>query len=298
MVQQSSHLLSLENGDKVHLRQISQSTDGPSVLFIHGAIENGKIFYTESNKGLAPFLAENGFNCFVADLRGRGGSEPKISRHSTTGQRESIIEEIPAMFEYINNLTGQPVQYLCAHSWGGVLLNSVLARFPEHQKHIKSIVYYASKRSLYNRHISKLFQANFIWYTVSSFLTRIYGYLPAKRFGFGSDDETVLSHKEGVHWVKKNPWICLFDQFDYGKAITDMALPPILHIAGVNDKALAQKMDIEAFIDESGLGIQQLNMYGKHYQHKVDYDHINLLTAPQAKDETYLDTLNWFNKYR
>ena len=208
MVQQSSHLLTLENGDKVHLRQISQASNGPNVLFIHGAIENGKIFYTESNKGLAPFLAEHGFNCFVADLRGRGGSVPKINRQSTTGQRESIIEEIPAMFEYINKLTDQPVQYLCAHSWGGVLLNSVLARFPN-TKNIKSIVYYASKRSLYNQHISKLFQINFIWYTVSPLLTRLYGYLPAKRLGFGSDDETVLSHKEGVHWVKKNHW-CVY----------------------------------------------------------------------------------------
>lgn len=297
MITQASHFVPLKNGDKVHLRQIYKDQNGPIVFFMHGAVENGRIFYTQSNKGLAPFLADAGFNCFVADLRGRGLSEPKISKHSSTGQRDSIVEEIPAMLDYIKDYSKQPIVYFCAHSWGGVLLNSVLARFPTYLDDLKACVYFASKRTIYNRHPSKYIQANLVWYLISPLLIKRYGYLPAKRFKFGSDDETRLSHKEGVEWVKKNPWVCPFDQFDYGKALEDIALPPVLHIGAVNDKALAQKIDIEAFIKESGSGEQVLNMYGKRYNHKIDYDHINILTSPFAKKETYLDTLNWFNRF-
>ena len=144
MISQTSHFIELANKDKIHLRQITESNDGPSVLFMHGAIENGRIFYTNSNKGLAPFLASNGFNCFVADLRGRGLSVPTISAKSKTGQHDSIVEEIPAMFDFIKKQTGSNISHLCAHSWGGVLLNSVLARFPELRESVKSMVYFGS----------------------------------------------------------------------------------------------------------------------------------------------------------
>lgn len=297
MIKQTSHLIPLSNGDKVHLRQIVSDPNGPVIFLMHGAVENGRIFYTHSNKGLAPFLANAGFNCFVADLRGRGQSEPKISKHSDTGQRDSIVEEIPAMLDFITSFTNQDVSYFCAHSWGGVLLNSMLARFPIYRKHLKACVYFASKRTIYNKHPSKYLQANLVWYAVSPLLIKLYGYLPAKRFGFGSDDETRLSHKEGVQWVKHNPWICPFDGFDYGKTLSEITLPPTLHVAGVNDKALAQKIDIEAFMRESGKGKQSIKMYGKNYQHKIDYDHINILTAPEAIDETFADTLAWLRRY-
>ena len=42
---------------------------GEPILMVHGAIENGRIFYTESGKGLACFLARHGYQVYVADLR-------------------------------------------------------------------------------------------------------------------------------------------------------------------------------------------------------------------------------------
>ena len=60
---------------------------------------------------------------------------------------------------------------------------------------------------------------------------------------------------------------------------------------------LLQKIDIEAFMRESGKGKQSIKMYGKNYQHKIDYDHINILTAPEAIDETFADTLAWLRRY-
>ena len=71
---------------------------------LHGAVENGKIFYSEKNKGLASYLAHHGFDVFVADLRGRGLSEPAIKKGAIHGQTESITEDIPAFINEIKKL--------------------------------------------------------------------------------------------------------------------------------------------------------------------------------------------------
>ncbi len=282
----------------LHLRYISHSENkGPAVFFLHGAVENGKIFYTESNKGLAPFLASLGYQCFVADLRGRGGSTPNISKGAEYGQTEAILEDIPAFLDAIKTHTGDYPEYWVAHSWGGVLMNAYLARFPEHIERVKACAYFGSKRSLHNQHPSKWLQGNLIWYTLAPYFAKKHGYLPAKRLGWGSDDETIKSHRQSVLWAKKRPWVDTDDGFNYANALLDKQLPPTLHIAGVKDKALAQPIDIQKFIDESGTGVQELKLYGKKFGHSHNYGHIDMLTHPKAKEDPFADVVNWFKRF-
>ena len=71
-----------DDGYQLHLRHISKNSAGTPILMLHGAIENGLIFYTEKGKGLACYLAAQGFDVYVADLRGRGQSTPIINPDS------------------------------------------------------------------------------------------------------------------------------------------------------------------------------------------------------------------------
>jgi alpha-beta hydrolase superfamily lysophospholipase len=71
----------------------------PPCLLVHGAIENGSIFYSKNGKGLGPYLAESGFDVFVADLRGHGLSTPTIAEEghkADYGQWETINVSIPS----------------------------------------------------------------------------------------------------------------------------------------------------------------------------------------------------------
>ena len=299
MIHQESLHVPLNHDCSLHLRHIyNPHARGDAVFMLHGAVENGKIFYTESNKGLAPFLANKGYECFVADLRGRGGSIPKISANSEFGQTESILEDIPTMLNFIKTKIGKFPRFFVAHSWGGVLLNSYLARFPEQINQVDACVYFGTKRSLYNNHPSKLLQANLIWYILAPFLSKRKGFLDAKRLKWGSDNETVKSHYQSMQWAKKKPWIDSDDGFDYGSAIKELELPPTLHVAGVKDKALAQPIDIEMFIEECGKGLQTMRIFGKSWGHKHDYNHIDMLTSPHAKDDQFKDLLDWFECHR
>ncbi|MBQ4833741.1 alpha/beta fold hydrolase [Pseudoalteromonas sp. MMG010] len=298
-INQHSHFIELTSGETLHLRCITsrkKSTLGV-VFLLHGAVENGKIFYTHSNKGLAPFLAEQGYRCYVADLRGRGESKPAITKGDLHGQSEAITHDIPAFIHKINALEGKFPDYWVAHSWGGVLMNSVLARFPEYINTVKACAYFGSKRALYNNHPYKFLQANVIWYTLAPVIAKVCGYLPAKKLRWGSDNESTKSHWQSMQWAKQNAWIDSDDGFNYGQALTKVSLAPILHIAAVNDKALAQPIDIKKFIEESGVGVQKMQIYGRKFGHSHDYDHITMLTHPQARKEQFCDVLQWFNYY-
>ena len=297
-IKQESVFIKLAESQTLHLRRISKTdAKGTAVFFMHGAVENGKIFYTHSNKGLAPFLAEHGYVCYVADLRGRGESKPAISKHAKYGQTEAILEDIPAFLDKIKQLEGEPARYWVAHSWGGVLMNSVFARFPELIDDVKACGYFGSKRSLYNHHPSKYIQGNLIWYGLAPLVARKHGFVPAKKLKWGSDDETRKSHYQSMQWAKRKPWVDTDDGFDYANALADKALPPIMHVAGVKDKALCQPVDIEKFMEESGIGKQRMTIYGRKFGHKVDYDHINMLTHPQARFDQFVDLLNWFETH-
>lgn len=93
-VKELSYFIPVVQGEEAQLhmrrffREDLDTSRAESILMLHGAIENGRIFYrggerTDVNavnrKGLAPFLAAHGFDVFVGELRGRGLSKPLIS---------------------------------------------------------------------------------------------------------------------------------------------------------------------------------------------------------------------------
>lgn len=154
-------------GHQLHLKHIYIDKTAPCVLMLHGSLENGHIFYSKSMKGLAPYLARNGFNVYVLDFRGRGKSTPAIGRGSSYGQTEAIVEDIPQCLQYLRDEKGQQSVHIVAHSWGGVLMSSVLARFPEYLPMVNSLTYLAAKRVLTARTRESFLKVSVFWKRVA-----------------------------------------------------------------------------------------------------------------------------------
>ncbi len=295
-VTQESLFIPIQKGVTLHLRHIfpRHGALGEPVLMLHGAIENGRVFYSERGKGLAPYLAQHGLDIYVADLRGRGKSTPPIGRSSRFGQTEAITEDIPAFLEAIRQRRGDSPQHWVAHSWGGVLLFSFLARFPDYGKKLKTIVCFGTKRTIRVRHFKKRLVMDLCWDHFGRLLVKIFGYLPTTLLKVGSDNETDKSHLHVKRWVQPSSlWIDPDDGFDYGGAILTATLPPTLHFAGAADSYLGHPRDVRDFIQETHLKNFDYVLLSKEQGHLHDYGHVNMLTHPDAAKDHFPAVLAW-----
>ena len=272
---------------------------GPSVLLVHGAIENSKIFYSEKGKGLAPFLAENGFDVFLTDLRGKGKSIPLANTGKITdGQYEVIVNDIPAVVNKINQIKENHTGiHLVAHSWGGVLLSSWLARFSEQSKNIKSVTFFACKRKIYVHHIKRWFMVDLMWTCLGSLVTLAKGYLPAKKLKMGSDDEPAKFFFECNKWVYSNKWVDPHDQFNYNEAFRRIDFPPTLSLTGLKDHSLGNKKCVKKMLDEIGPAILENIVLSRVNGNKNNYDHVNILTHPDAPSDHFNLVVSWLNQH-
>lgn len=293
-VQQESLWVPVGRKDRLHVRRLWKNAKGAPLLLIHGSIENGRVFYSESGKGLAPFLAEHGYDVYVADLRGRGGSRPAISRASTYGQTEQITEDIPALARALRSWRGKVPQHWIAHSWGGVLLASSYVRCPEIRPWVKSMVCFATKRSIRVFNWEKFLKIDLFWNRGARLLVGLYGYLPMKELKLGADNETALSHRHNRLWVRPDSsWVDPGDGFDYAAALAETKLPPTLHLVGCADRYLGHPSDVEDFLQETHPRRFEYRILGKRWGNRHDYGHIDILTHPEAGEDHFPWLLNW-----
>lgn len=289
-----SVFLDTDHGHQLHLMHISQpGHQAIPVLMIHGMVEDGRIFYHRSGKGLGCYLAQQGYDVYIADLRGMGKSTPKINKRSQHGQTETIRDDLPALIRFVLQHSDQPRLHLIAHSWGGVYVHSALLRSPGLIPSVISSVYFGSKRSVRANTLDRYFRIELVWNRLSQLLTRRNGYLPAVRYKLGSDNESRKTHQQCVDWVISDHWVDGDDGFDYGAAAEYTRLPNTLYYAGQRDYSLGHRYDVKRFIAESGPHKSEYRLLSQDTGHALDYDHINMLTAPECVDDHFPQLAHW-----
>lgn len=266
------------------------------IFMIHGAVENGRIFYSKTGKGLAPFLWENNSDVFVIDLPGRGESKPHATTKLKHSQSQFIKHDFPIIVDTIRAKTNNGLPWHgVAHSWGGVLMVAGLIRMEAPE--FKSLVFFGVKRRITVKSIKKYVYVNLYWNYFGSLLTRIYGYLPASKWKLGSDDEPTEFALQIMDWVTQKDWIDHEDGFDYLKAFEKNKIPPVLSMTGFSDKLLGNPQDVELLMNEIGQKENEIVILGKHFGSHEDYDHINILTHPNAKNDGYKLALVWIEEH-
>lgn len=297
-MQFKSLYVSLACGSKLHLMNIQKETAGSApngipILMIHGMVEDGRIFYHRSGKGLGSYLAKQGYQVYAADLRGLGKSTPSIHSKSQHGQTETICQDIPALIDFVLKHSGHKQLHLVAHSWGGVYINSTLMRFPELIPKVISGVYFGSKRRVRVKNLDRLIKIDVVWNRLGRIASRRTGYLPGIKLKMGSENETNKTHRQCVQWVKKDAWKDSDDGFDYAKAAQQTELPPILYYAAINDLSLGHRSDVKLFMNESDASTASYQLLSKKAGHQLDYDHLNMLTAAEAVHDHFPQLLKY-----
>lgn len=292
-VQTEEFRIPLATGNNIFLKRLLTKPGGKPLLCLHGAFDNGRIFYNRTlKKGLAVFLARAGFDVFVPDLRGHGQSQPPLNRHSRYGLHEIIAQDLPVIIDFIGQHNPQPLGWV-GHSDGGVFLLSTLARHPRLLRHTTSIVLLACKRAVKTRTLKQALVKHLLWYGIGHALVWVFGYQPSKLFRIGSDNDTKLFMIERKAWVLGGPWTDPRDQFSYAEAILELEIPPVLSLAAQADWILGHPLDVEVFFQEIAARHSQFKILGKKTGHLHDYDHVSIVTHPDAEEDHFPIVKNW-----
>ncbi|MCL1088278.1 alpha/beta hydrolase [Shewanella profunda] len=304
-ISQTSLYIPYRDG-QLHLRQLLPAQANFSktpILMLHGAMSNGRVFYSQSGRGLGCFLAKAGFVVYVLDTAGRGLSIPKITRGFTLGQGEVIREQIPLVQQFILDLHQTTCQGLavtapsqvhwCAHSWGGVLMASSLARYPELQLSVRSLLTFGSKRTIRVKSFKKWLMVDVFWNRLAPSLAMGQGYLAADKLRVGMDNESRASLTQSIDWVR-GEWCDHDDRFDYAKAAADTQWPKAWFIAGQNDTVLGHPEDVADMITECGFKRVKFTLLSKANGFKQDYGHAEMLTHLDAASDHFPLIRDWY----
>jgi predicted alpha/beta hydrolase len=292
----TSIFLPFKDGDQLHMRRFSRGGEGIPVLLLHGSIESGRIFYSESGKGFAPWLAQQGYDVFVADMRGRGRSTPAVSRASNHGADELMEEEIPTLLRGIHAVKGVVPIHFVAHSWGGVDFLAYLAR-PAYPVTVHSMAFFGTKRHISVRNLRYYWMVGLGWNILSPLIIRRRGFLDAVRYRMGSDNISGPTFFDTNHWVRSKDWIHWKDGFDYPAAFAKMQLPPVLYLAGQNDHVLGHPVDVQRLADETGQQNKKIQILGRAHGHRHDYGHIDMLTHRDAAQDVFPMVRDWMRQH-
>ncbi|OHX68000.1 alpha/beta fold hydrolase [Flammeovirga pacifica] len=264
-----------------------------AILFIHGSIEGGRIFYSLKDTGLGPWLASKGYQVFIPDFRGRGKSVPKISSKSSHNQYDAIEEEIPAIIHHIQSEIEDVELNFVTHSWGGVWLMSHIARHPELK--VNRIVNIAVKRSISIKSFKKWFEVDLIWRRIGGLMTTIFGYFPAVEMKIGQENESRGVYADCKHWVyAKEEWKDVTDGFDYIEEFNHrLDVPPTLYITGINEYYLGHQIDVKRFMKEVNGKQDKFILLSKDNGFAHDYDHINICTSKSGQRDHFPLILSW-----
>lgn len=296
-IRSQSHFIEAPGGYRLHVKEWSPNdpTQAIPILLVHGAIENGKIFHSNSGRGLAPFLARQGYRTFTLDRRGRGQSTPKLSSGSDFGQRDDLLIDLPLFADWVREKTGAQDAAWVAHSWGGVLLASMLARRPEYQGRARALVFFGTKRQVLARNWEIFWKIRFFWLNAARWIAKWYGFLPAESLGVGSDRETVRTLEDSCAWVRPSKWVDPQDGFDYEPALKAWKKPPSLWFAGAGDRALANPDDVRVTLLEAGFPADAFRLLGARNGNKRDYGHIDMLTHADAEADHFQEVALFFS---
>lgn len=276
MAVETEHRLPTRDGVEICLVQVSASgVDVPAarhVLMTHGLFSDRRICL-----GLAQFLADRGFICWILEWRGHGAS----ARPPQTFDFETVArQDVPAALTYLTQCQGVSRLDCVAHSGGGIVLTMALVREP-------------AWRDLMGRWALVACQTSGAaagwWPTARLWLTRAacagLGRLPGWLLGLGPQDESRHMLQPWFDWNLNRHFIGR-DGLDYRRAMSGLGFP-VLALAAEGDRLIAPPAGCHDFWRGFGGPANQFRLSGPRF------GHASLMSSRAARSDIWPVVLGW-----
>jgi oxygen-independent coproporphyrinogen-3 oxidase len=268
-------------GDGVELalaRYVTQVTHRVPVLLTHGTFSNGTLC-----SRLAAYLAQQGFDCWVLDLRGHGESQ----RDGFTPDFEAFgLFDTPAAIGAVRRYSACPEIFLVGHSAGGLAFLMHLARRPEARREVVGVITLAS-------------QATGAYTTWQGWAaghgvqvgTAVLGYSAGRAWRLGPEDERKGVFDAWFRWNRTQRWTGA-DGFDYMAALGQVTVP-VWCFAGAGDRAIAPAEGCRRVYEAIGSPGKRWTVCGRAEGFSEDFNHARIIASRAAQREIWPRIKDW-----
>lgn len=270
-----------------HIRPEEDEKESVPVILVHGTYSKRNFWISPKGIGFGRFLADQGFDVWIPELRGHGLS-PKGKDFSSITAEDQIRYDLPAIQRYVENHTKSPVSWI-GHSYGGVYILASLSAGWLKQEKIKKIVTFGSQIS---KGDTWLKIPPLAW--ICSFLLKRIGYLPAPKLGMGPEIESAGSMLEVIRWKKLGGKWLNSDGFSYLDGM-DQIKVPLYAFAGSADRNDPPK-GCKELSDQIGSPSKIFTLLGKKGGFLKDYDHIGMVVSKESQAEIWPLVAKWIKK--
>jgi hypothetical protein len=282
------------HGGQIFLRHLEQQETRASVLMLHGLGCSGDAFIKEGH-GLANYLSEMGFSCYVPDMIGHGHSWPHLSRHLEHTVHDIIDADIPRIVDEIErNLNGKPL-FLVGQGFGSVLLLAAYARNEKLQQLTQGFIHFNARRSTTISGVSHSAVSRAFWRKLMPLLGALRGDVPLQWTPQSSQPEHLAWYNTCLNWCEGD-WKDEVDEFNYAAALRDLSLPPSLYFATRSHGYHAHTADVREFMRELGTHNGRMLILAKGDGNLRNYNSQTMLQHDDAWVDHFPVVLDWLNE--
>lgn len=250
------------------------------IFITHGTFSNRKIC-----SGIAEYLIEQGFICWIMEWRNHG----KSSKAQKKFDFETIAKyDLKSTFEFLFNDQNIKNIDCLAHSGGGIALTMFLINPPSYQPKINSISLFGVQAFGAGTEFS-----NRMKILASKYLTALLGTVPAKTAGSTEHSESYYTMKQWFNWNLRHNFIGE-NGFDYLREMKKIKIP-ILSICASGDYFIAPKVGCEKYLKAFGNSENQLIYLSKENGNLENYNHSRILKSQNSKKEIWPIVTEWIN---
>jgi len=271
-----------EDGVKLALHRVrGDIRQDPPVILTHGTFSNAQVC-----RLLARYLAREGFDCWILELRGHGASEAGV--RPPDFERFGLYD-VPTTLDAVRRRTRRETVFWVGHSGGGLVLLMHLARFPESCGQIRGIVTLASQATDAGATLHG--KAKIL---LSAAATNLLGRAPGKMLRLGPQDEFRAVMNQWFRWNWTGRWTGT-DGFDYLMALQRIEVP-VLCFAGGGDRFIAPYAGCRRLYDALGSLDKRMVLCARSEGYGEDYTHARIIASRRSQQEIWPMIAEWLLK--
>jgi predicted alpha/beta hydrolase len=215
------------------------------VLLSHAMMASRRSLDRPRGQGLASTLVDAGFRVLLADLRGHGDARTAKTTRDGWTYDDLVRYDAPALARHARARAEGMKVIAVGHSLFGHV--SLCARGLGLMD-VDAIAVLGANTWERDAEPSRLRRAlKRASMTTVHGITRVFGRLPVRALGLGSDDEPEAYFRQFARWMRDGRYDSMDRRDDYARAVAAVDVP-VLAIGSEGDRVLAPVHHVEAFV--------------------------------------------------